>query len=139
VQFREPVSGGGVVHGAVLECGVVALDGGFLRLDLGEDGTVFGVLVGVAVAVAGLGAGDGVGDEVAGLGVEVAEGLEYGGVGLVGGQAGGGDGAGPLPGRAFDQRLVGVFRVDIPVGDPPTRTSPAWPGPGPRPSPHRPP
>ncbi|HEX6404039.1 MAG TPA: hypothetical protein VF003_12905 [Pseudonocardiaceae bacterium] len=72
LEDLEPVPGGGVVHGAVLECLMVPVDGGFFGLDLGEDGAVLGVPVGVAVAVAGLGSGDGVGDEVTGLGVEVA-------------------------------------------------------------------
>src|SRR5207249_11098173 len=55
---------------------VVALDGGFLLPDLGEDGAVFGAPVGVPVAVPLLGPGDGVCDEVAGVGVEVVERLE---------------------------------------------------------------
>jgi hypothetical protein len=42
-----------------------------------------------AFLAAGAGAGDGVGDEGRGLGVEVGEGAEDGGVGVVGGQAGG--------------------------------------------------
>jgi hypothetical protein len=35
VQGLEPLAGGGVVHGAVLERGVVAVDRGVLLLDLG--------------------------------------------------------------------------------------------------------
>lgn len=49
---------------------------------------MLGTPVCVAVAVVLLGAGDGVGDQVGGVGVEVAEGLQDGGVGVVGGQAG---------------------------------------------------
>jgi hypothetical protein len=88
-QGGDAGAGGGVVHGAVLECGEVPVDRGLLGLDLGEDGAGFGVPAGVAVAVAGPGAGDGVGDEAGGLGVEVGEGAEDGGVGVVGGQPGG--------------------------------------------------
>ena len=178
LEGLEAGAGGGIVHGAVLERGVVAVDGGFLGLDLGEDRGVLGAPVGVSVAVACAGAGDRVGDQVTGLGVEVAEGLQDGGVGLVGGQpgglaavgavahpgeagvvavgavaAGGGgadvlvaarragdqpgevvagvaegalgvgvgagsaDGAGPLPGLAADQRLVGVLHIHLAVGD----------------------
>ena len=44
VQGLEPLAGGGVVHGAVLERGVVAVDRVLLLLDLGEDGGVLGAL-----------------------------------------------------------------------------------------------
>jgi len=44
LQGFEAGCGGGVVHGAVLERGVVAGDGGFLGGDLGGDGVGFGLL-----------------------------------------------------------------------------------------------
>ncbi|HXW88602.1 MAG TPA: hypothetical protein VEJ42_10095 [Streptosporangiaceae bacterium] len=86
VQGLEPLAGGGVVHGAVLEGSVVAVDRGLLLLDLGEDRGVLGALAGVPVAVTLLCLGDGVVDEAGGVGVEVAQCLEDGGVGFVGGQ-----------------------------------------------------
>ena len=86
-QGGDAGTGGGVVHGAVLECGEVAVDRGLLSFDLGLERAGFGVPVGVAVVVAGLGAGDGVGDEGGSLGVEIGEGVEDGGVSVVGGQA----------------------------------------------------
>jgi hypothetical protein len=50
VQGLEPLAGGGVVYGAVLEGGVVTVDRGFLLLDLGEDRGVLGALAGVPVS-----------------------------------------------------------------------------------------
>ena len=74
-QGGDAGAGSGVVHGAVLEGGEVAVDRGLLVLDLSLEGAGFGVPVSVAVAVPRLGAGDGVGDEGGGLGVEAGEGV----------------------------------------------------------------
>jgi hypothetical protein len=46
-QGGDAGASGGVVHGAVLECGEVPVDRGLLVLDLGEDGIGFGVPVSV--------------------------------------------------------------------------------------------
>src|SRR5579875_40244 len=53
VEFAEPGPGGGVVHGAVLEPRVVAVDRGLLGADLGVHGVQFGLPRGAVAGVAG--------------------------------------------------------------------------------------
>jgi hypothetical protein len=53
---------------------VVALDGGLLGLDLGEDRAAFGVSASVAVTMPRSGTGDCVGDEGRDAGLVLAEG-----------------------------------------------------------------
>ncbi len=75
-ELLDPRSGGGVVHGAVLESRVIPIDlalgGGHLRNDRVE----FGVPVGVAVAEFFLGGGDGFGEQGFGVCAEVVQRLE---------------------------------------------------------------
>lgn len=76
---------------------MVAVDGGGLLLDLCLDGGQFCALVAVAGAVFLLCLGDGVGDELVGVGVEVAQGLERGAVGGGGVEARGFAAVGAVP------------------------------------------
>jgi hypothetical protein len=84
-EFADAGSGGGVVHGAVLERGVVPGDGGLGGGDLVGDGGEFGVpVVGGGVAL-GVGAFDHGGQDGFGGGVEVVQRVEDEGVEFVGG------------------------------------------------------
>jgi hypothetical protein len=57
-ELGEAGSGGGVVHGAVLERRVIPPDRGFLRRDLREYGVGFGFLGVLVAVVVGTGAPD---------------------------------------------------------------------------------
>jgi len=57
LEFAQPRPCGDVVHGAVLERGLVAADGGLLGLNLAGEGVGFGLPCGVAVVVLGGSAG----------------------------------------------------------------------------------
>jgi hypothetical protein len=72
---------------------------------------VFGAPVGVPFAVPLLGALDGVCDQVAGVGVEVAERPEDGGVGVVGGQP---DGLAAVGAVAADRSSTAVPALRAP-------------------------
>ncbi|MEU5552858.1 hypothetical protein ABZ738_24080 [Micromonospora sp. NPDC047793] len=85
-EFGDAGSGGDVVHRAVLERVVVALDGRLGVGDLGGDGVEFGVSVGVGVVELLAGFGDDLVQDGVGVGVEVVQGLQDGGVGGVGGE-----------------------------------------------------
>jgi hypothetical protein len=86
LEIFDAGTGDGVVHGAVLERGVVAVDGGLGVVDLGGDGVEFGVSVGVGVVERLSGFVDDLGEDGFGVGVEVVEGLQDGDVGGVGGE-----------------------------------------------------
>ncbi|MFY1637124.1 hypothetical protein ACN27F_28265 [Solwaraspora sp. WMMB335] len=84
-EFADARAGGGVVHGAVLERGVIPGDAGFGGGDLVGEGGEFGAaVVGGGVAL-GVGAFDHGVEEGFGGGVEVVQGLQYGVVEFVGG------------------------------------------------------
>ncbi|MFV2097812.1 hypothetical protein ACFHW1_20430 [Micromonospora sp. LOL_014] len=84
-EFADAGSGGGVVHGAVLERGVIPGEAGFGGGDLVGEGGEFGAAVvggGVALGVGAFDHGD---EDGFGGGVEVVEGLQDGVVEFVGG------------------------------------------------------
>lgn len=89
-ELGESGSGGGVVHGAVLERCLVPADGVLFAGDLGGEGVGFGLAALLSGVVVGGGAGDGGLEQGGFLGVEAGERREDGGVGCFGGQAGGG-------------------------------------------------
>ncbi|MEV6632223.1 hypothetical protein AB0M54_15875 [Actinoplanes sp. NPDC051470] len=105
-EFGDAGSGGGVVHGAVLECGVVAVDRCLGVVDLGGDGVEFSLPVGVGVAEFLAGGGDDLLED-AGLLVEVIERLQHGDVGGVRGEAG----AGAAGGAVAAAGVAGVVPV----------------------------
>lgn len=70
-EFGDPGPGGLVVHGALLERDVVAVDGGVGLADMTGDDFQFGAAVGVRGAVVVLGSGDRRSEEGVGVGVEV--------------------------------------------------------------------
>ncbi|MET7949998.1 hypothetical protein [Micromonospora sp. NPDC005324] len=70
-EVADARSGGGVVHGAVLERGVVAVDRVLSAGDLVGDGGEFGATVAVGGVVLGVGALDHGGEDGFGGGVEV--------------------------------------------------------------------
>jgi hypothetical protein len=90
-EFGDAGPCGGVVHGAVLERVVIPVDGGLVVDDFRGDGVEFAVPTGVAVVELAAGLGEDLVDEGVGDGVEVVEGLEYGGADVLVAAVGAGD------------------------------------------------
>ncbi|HEX8630020.1 MAG TPA: hypothetical protein VF755_17825 [Catenuloplanes sp.] len=84
LQCGDAWGADGVVHGAVLKGGQVAVDRGAGGCDLGLDRGEFGAAVGVAVVVVLPGAGDDIGEQVGAAGEGVGDGGEDCGLEIVG-------------------------------------------------------